>query len=66
MSDRIWTDEEVARLNAHQRDGRFHPYTSPGDEQCRGERNLIATPQGWVCACGQYKQTWAHGVGGRT
>jgi hypothetical protein len=66
VSARIWSREDVDRLNAHQRDGRFHPYTCPGEhEHCHKQRNLIATPHGWVCECGEYKQGWAHGVGGR-
>lgn len=59
----IWTEEEVAALNAHQANGRVHPYTCPGDEpRCKNQRNLIATPNGWVCQCGEYRQGWAHGV----
>jgi hypothetical protein len=50
-----WTDEQVAALNAFQRDRRFHPFTCPGErergERCK-ERNLTATRDGWVCACG--------------
>lgn len=58
-----WTDEQVERLNQYQQAGWFHPYTCPGrdeDEDCP-KRNLIATRDGWVCHCGAYRQTWAHG-----
>ena len=62
----IWTEEEVASLNAHQANGRVHPYTCPGDEpHCKSQRNLTATRAGWVCQCGEYRQGWAHGVGDR-
>lgn len=63
MSEPIWTEEQVAKLNAHQADGRVHPYTCPGSRSfCEGQRSLIATRDGWVCRCGQYRQGWAHGV----
>ena len=66
MSLLIWTDEQVAMLNERQRRHDLHPYTCPGDRQCKGDRNLIATPQGWVCACGEYRQGWSHETGGPT
>jgi hypothetical protein len=57
-----WSDETVARLNAEQKDWTRHPYTCPGDyKECTGQRELIATTNGWVCACGKYTQKWAHG-----
>jgi hypothetical protein len=56
-----WTQAQVDALNSHQRDRRFHPYTCPGGyEACENHRSLIATPDGWVCACGRYTQKWAH------
>lgn len=62
MKQAPWTPEEVERLNAQQKAGQFHPYTCPGDlPACQKHRELIATEQGWVCACGEYKQGWAHG-----
>jgi len=54
-----WSDEKVARLNEHQKDGRFHPYTCPGNRKvCENHRELVATTNGWVCQCGKYKQMW--------
>ena len=56
------TPEQVEALNRYQKSGRFHPFTcpgGPGDGNCT-ERDLIATPDGWVCACGAYRQSWAH------
>ena len=56
-----WDDETVARLKAWQEDARWHPYTCPGNRpHCHFDRNLIPTREGWVCACGEYKQDWAH------
>jgi len=52
-----WSDEKVTRLNKHQKDGRFHPYTCPGNYKvCENQRELVATTNGWVCQCGKYKQ----------
>ncbi len=61
MSERIWTDEQVGALNRWQERGDVHPFTCPGDhDRCHNQRELRATPEGWVCACGEYKQAWAH------
>lgn len=64
MAERIeppWTPGQVERLNAFQADGRFHPFTCPGERpDCEGRRELVATADGWVCACGEYRQGWAH------
>lgn len=35
--------------------GEIIPYTS------ENEGVLIATENGWICPCGQYKQNWYHG-----
>lgn len=64
-----FTPEQVERLNAFQQAGRIHPFTCCSDgpaDQCerrlrKSEGLLIATPEGWVCPCGAYRQTWAHG-----
>lgn len=73
----IWTDEEVASLNAGQKDPYRHPYTcgndrgSPKHRKYAEDNNegdwgiLIATPYGWKCPVCTYTQKWAHGVGGR-
>jgi hypothetical protein len=61
MIDKPWTQEQVDALNRHQAERRFHPFTCPGDKpSCKDQRNLIATTNGWVCACGEYTQDWAH------
>jgi hypothetical protein len=65
--------EQVERLNAFQKDTRFHPFTCGNDRsdaahvKSASERNeydtgiLVATKEGWICpACG-YRQYWAHG-----
>jgi hypothetical protein len=56
-----WTPEEVDRLNRYQKAAEFHPFTCPGDKPgCQDQRALIATTEGWVCKCGEYRQAWAH------
>ncbi len=52
-----WTDEQVAALNRYQHNDRVHEFTCPN--LC-ADRTLIATREGWVCACGGYRQDWAH------
>lgn len=60
----IWTEEQVAALAARQANASLHPYTCPGDKAAfSGHRHLIPTRQGWVCACGDYSQTWSHETG---
>ena len=60
-----WSQEQVDRLAAFQRDGRVHPFTCPGDRACcKGDdeaRVLVPTTEGWVCRCGHYRQAWAFG-----
>jgi hypothetical protein len=62
-----FTKEEVDNLNRFQRSGMFHPFTcdraSPKCEtkgEPRRDGVLLATPDGWICPCGEYKQDWAH------
>jgi len=58
-----WSPRDVAALNDRQRDSSKHPHTCPGRDDldgCSGHRELIATPYGWICACGSYRQDWAH------
>lgn len=56
-----FTPTQVERLNAFQQGDNFHHFTCPGDTKgCHGQRTLIATTQGWLCACGQYTQDWCH------
>jgi hypothetical protein len=53
----IFTEDQVASINAYQNCGMWHPFT------CRcGSGALIATVDGLVCskACG-YTQDWVHG-----
>jgi hypothetical protein len=56
-----FTPKQVEALNRWQQRGDVHPFTCPGD---RGalciDRELNATPEGWVCQCGAYTQDWAH------
>jgi hypothetical protein len=56
--DPLWTDDQVASLNAYQAAGYFHPFTY-GDGADKVD--LIATPEGWRAkADGPVVQTWAH------
>lgn len=61
-----FTADEVVNLNAHQTNGRLHPFTCPnrGDGEHR-ELNgdlgaLFATTRGWICPFCDYTQSWAH------
>lgn len=53
-----FTMEQVVRLNEFQHLGIMHEFTCP--HPCKN-RTLIATLDGWVCPCGEYRQYWAHG-----
>jgi hypothetical protein len=61
-----WTREQVDTLNFAQGCGYLHPFTCPGDsgdsnKVCR-VRELTATVDGWICACGRYRQEWAFDI----
>lgn len=61
MQKAPWPQEKVDALNRHQQEGKLHHYTCPGNKpDCKKHRNLIATTDGWVCQCGEYKQDWSH------
>ena len=51
-----WDWDTVDALNAFQLCGRYHPFTCP---QAHPDRDLKATPQGWVCRHCDYVQNWA-------
>jgi len=57
-----WGPDLVARLNAYQQSGEFHPYTCGGKRKdanhLDGEGILVATPDGWVCPYCGYRQSW--------
>lgn len=70
-----FTQEQCDRLNEHQRNRQFHPFTcgsgnrrDAAHKAYRAEHGgdygqLVATPAGWICpvpGCG-YTQGWAHG-----
>lgn len=67
----IWTDEQVAALNAYQDRGDVHPFTCSGNRSDDAHKaaqeehggdfgQLVATRQGWVCNACDYRQFWAH------
>lgn len=72
--EKPWSQEYVDILNANQNNTRFHPYTCGGgnkgiNPKCERQQvpidwskegKLIATKDGWICPCGEYKQNWAH------
>lgn len=70
MSDKIYapfTPEQVEALNEYQESNFMHAFTCgrSGEAGCLNggkdqNRDLIATCDGWVCPCGNYKQDWAH------
>ena len=54
-----WTAVQVDNLNRSQRFKYRHPFTCPGHEG-GGDRDLVATRNGWICCHCDYKQDWAH------
>lgn len=62
----LWTDQQVACLNAYQEHGRYHPFTcpnrgAPGHQVRFGDLGaLVATQDGWLCPGCSYTQDWAH------
>lgn len=64
--EKLWSVEQVDRLNKSQLAGNFHPYTC-GNSHCparptHGSATLVATVRGWMCVYCDYTQNWAHGV----
>jgi len=73
MIKKPWTKEHVDHLNSQQKRSDCHPYTCGGGHgvnvKCERQQvpmdwskegTLIATVDGWVCPCGDYKQDWSH------
>lgn len=57
-----WTEDQVEALNKFQTTTRFHPFTCPNHHNNPyGDRNLVATTNGWICKNCNYTQDWAHG-----
>ena len=64
-----FTDEQVEKLNTFQNNSQgCHPFTCCSPDSISGclrrsvkeeEGILIASNDGWVCPCGEYKQDWA-------
>lgn len=68
-----WTQEHVDKLNKYQNNSPFHPYTcgvgNGENPKCERQKipmdfgkdgKLIATKDGWICPCGEYKQDWSY------
>ena len=53
-----WSAEQVDNLNRYQHSGIMHPFTCPGGHD--GDRELVATRNGWICCHCDYRQDWAH------
>lgn len=60
-----WTEEQIKDLNARQANPNMHPYTCDRKSlKCQTRQFLakdgvlIATKEGWICPCGEYKQDW--------
>ena len=57
----MWTEDEVASLNAFQKSGYYHPFTALQRQPNGDATVLIATQDGWVeSEGGPVVQTWAH------
>ena len=67
----VFTEAEVESLNAFQKSGVFHCFTCGNNrmdevhsayqkEHGCDYGQLIATTQGWICPCCEYRQGWAH------
>ena len=61
-----WTETQIEKLKERQQ-ANFHPYTCSKMGRCSEKGStvsdvLIPAKDGWVCACGEYKQFWAHGM----
>jgi hypothetical protein len=60
-----WDPQTIESLNKHQLNPRFHPYTCPEQYlECKDQRELVATQNGWICKCGKYTQNWRHEFNG--
>ena len=53
---KVFTKEEVENLNSYQESGIFHQFTCGNNHD--GERNLVATQEGWICPSCDYTQDW--------
>lgn len=53
-----FTPAQVEALNKWQKNGNVHPFTCGNDHE--GDRNLVATTEGWKCPSCDYTQNWAH------
>lgn len=61
MPDKItapFTIAQVDALNRFQRAGHVHPFTCGNDHS--GDKDLVATKDGWICPNCDYRQDWAH------
>lgn len=54
----IFTEDQVASINAYQREAPFHPFTCGNNHD--GERELVATVDGLHCPTCDYTQDWVH------
>jgi hypothetical protein len=59
-----FSKSNVEKLNEYQNNKSVHPFTCNG-KNCKKtiENNfgiLIATEEGWICQCSDYKQHWFH------
>jgi len=53
-----WNPKTVDALNRFQRIGTVHPFTCGNEHE--GDRDLVATKDGWICPNCDYTQDWAH------
>ena len=52
-----FSEQQIKSMNDFQASGSFHPFTCGNDSR---HRDLIATPEGWICPDCDYTQDWSH------
>ncbi len=61
-----FSEDQVNALNHYQEHTNFHPFTCWGVGCKKLYQNnggkLMATPEGWICPCAEFKQDWAYKI----
>jgi hypothetical protein len=60
----VLSQEQVDKLNNHQKNPIYHPYTCGGnrtdEHHLDGEGKLVATTTGWICPYCEYTQPYRY------